>query len=125
MGFRTIMKTPTDEQLKQTLVKMLPEQVLYVDDENCEQLFWKPQDKDKLREAWLDGLLIPIGDTELLHLCWLVEETLEDNSKYVYALWDSNRANRKQGFSGEWLIVHSTWQQRVIALAKVKGIDIV
>ena len=50
----------------------------------------------------------PVLDTELLHLCWLVEETLSDIAMEEY---------------GITLTVHATWQQRIIALAKVKGIE--
>jgi hypothetical protein len=51
-------------------------------------------------------------DTELLHLCWLVEETLSSNQFGDYSvnlLCDD---------------IHATWQQRVIALAKVKGVEL-
>ena len=52
----------------------------------------------------------PVLDTELLHLCWLVENTLTRSKECDYFVSLSMR---------------SSWQQRVEALAKVKGIDIV
>ena len=90
----------TDDKLKAALAKMLPEKVR-----------WNT-------ERW-NGLTMvcqdvrnndPVLDTELLHLCWLVEENAN-----VYE-------------SAELAIIllayHASWQQRVIALAKVKGIEI-
>jgi len=60
----------------------------------------------------------PVLDTELLHLCWLVEETLNEINSANYAEFlRPITANYK-------LLYHATWQQRVIALAKVKGIEI-
>ena len=59
-------------------------------------------------------------DTELLHLCWLVEETLDEQKQcdFIAELMDG------MGLS-LWQRYHTTWQQRVIALAQVKGIEIV
>ena len=68
-------------------------------------------------------------DTELLHLCWLVEGTLDDGGtgdeppevcgtqvmEYVGVLASDT----------EFSTLHATWQQRTIALCKVKGVEIV
>jgi hypothetical protein len=92
----------TDTQLKQALAKMLPEKVRMMEDFNGDSI------------QWLDWCR-PVLDTELLHLCWLVEETLigDQWDDYHYEFGFSSRQN-----------MHATWQQRVIALAKVKGIEI-
>lgn len=82
----------TDEQLKRSLAKMLP-QVLTT---SITRLLWIENGKDVL-------------NTELLHLCWLVEESLTDYQAFDYSCD---------------IKYHATWQQRIIALAKVKGIEI-
>jgi len=95
----------TDKQLKAALAKMLPE--------TC----YMTQPDNKLL-AWNDGRLIL--DTELLHLCWMVESQQLVMHQYdtfideLDLLVDLN----KRGY------VSATWQQRVEALAKVKGIEI-
>ncbi len=57
-------------------------------------------------------------DTELLQLCWMVEETLTQDARvaFIHELVDGLMY---------WKHAHTTWQQRVIALAKVKGVEIV
>lgn len=55
-------------------------------------------------------------DTELLHLCWLVEETIQGCELGLYM--------QEIDLDGDWAICHATWQQRTIALCKVKGIEI-
>ena len=87
----------TDKQLKQALAKMIPTKVNYND---CGE--------NDIAFSWKDGT--PILDTELLHLCWLVENTLTRSKECDYFVSLSMR---------------SSWQQRVEALAEVKGIDIV
>ena len=57
-------------------------------------------------------------DTELLHLCWLVEEKLNEIESADYAEFlHPITANYK-------LLYRASWQPRVIALAEVKGIEI-
>ena len=82
----------TDAQLKQALAKMLPETEPY----------WRN-----------------ILDTELLHLCWLVEETLsaDEKSQYLLYFWDLEQSR--------WDDQHATWQRRTVGLTKVKGVEIV
>ena len=70
---------------------------------------------------------VPVRDIEFLHLCWLVEETLFRNT----ADWAGYRnmiiqtvANTSHNtFPSVYL--HASWQQRVVALAEVKGIEII
>ena len=97
--------TYTDEQLKQALAKMLPTKVFM--NTNGGQMYHK-----------LDGEPQPVRDTELLHLCWLVEETLTEYRSAAYAeLMRPISENYKR-------LYHATWQRRVVMLAKVKGIEI-
>ena len=105
------MKTYTDEQYKQLLVKMLPEQLILREttmpdtEEYYCYLIWRNERKPSRME---------VLDTELLHLCWFVEETLPSNrvGEYMESIDED----------GDWAICHATWQQRVTALAKVKGL---
>lgn len=93
----------TDEQLKQALAKMLPE-----------TLHWRPR--------WNAGLYRrSVIDTDLLHVCQLMEETLtpDECDKFKNTFKDfSSRSIFPTNF------MHATWQQRVVVLAKVKGIEI-
>lgn len=111
------MNTYTDTQLKQALTKMLPE-LLEIQEQghglDPKYVLWYRQGYAVL-------------DTELLHLCWLVEETLNDVQFSCYATefgliefncYPNELFELKQG-------IHAAWQQRVIALAKVKGIKII
>jgi hypothetical protein len=106
----------TDTQLKQALAKMLPETIfcdMEPDDESAQTASFSG-----LR--WYHGKdyydSVEILDTELLHLCWLVEENLTDDEKMKY-YWDKN---------GELsMSVHTSWNDRTERLSKVKGIEIV
>jgi len=101
----------TDDQLKAALAKMLPEKVR-----------WNT-------ERW-NGLTMvcqdvrnndPILDTELLHLCWLVEEALINDRQIVK---HNQYFKALEDVLGTYGSSHASWQQRVVALAKVKGIEI-
>lgn len=89
----------TDEQLKSALVKMLPECVFESGD-----LYIYDND-------FGSGGHRQVLDTELLHLCWLVEGTLSRSQECDY-------------FVSLNQFMRASWQQKVIALAKVKGIEI-
>jgi len=57
-------------------------------------------------------------DSELLHLCWMVEDDFnskqqDDYGKELYKLIPYGK-----------MLFSATWQQRVVMLAKVKGIEI-
>lgn len=103
----------TDQESKQLLAKMLPEKV---------EIQWQGGDLDWL--VWrLSG--VPVFDTELLHLCWLVEQALDTGKRGTYrtALFYHIRdCGEIKGYGNS--ICHATWQQRIIALAKVKGIEV-
>ena len=114
------MTTYTDTQLKQALAKMLPETCIFQD--NCLYIY----DDD----FGFDGGHREVLDTELLHLCWLVEETINNFDKeqqYAKELYNVNCGEGllPSSLSGLLLTVRATWQQRTIALCKVKGIEIV
>lgn len=102
----------TDKQLKRALAKMSPDQVQIYGS----NLHWNGKPGDKAGAYYLS---IRVLDTELLHLCWLVEETLTMGQRLDYLNYLDNRTD------DDWLTCHATWQQRVIALAKVKGVEIV
>jgi len=93
----------TEKQLKQALAKMLPE-----------TLHWRPRrNAGSYRKS--------VSDTELLHVCQLMEETLTPDE------WNKFK-NTFEDFSS-WCVfptnfMHATWQQRVVVLAKVKEIEI-
>lgn len=111
----------TDAQLRLALAKMLPEKLIVV------SLLMDPPIPTV---KWIDGRGFPaekVKDTEWLHVCWLVENTLSrllpapphtssEASRYIEILEDL------YGTKG---CVIATWQQRAIALAKVKGVEIV
>jgi hypothetical protein len=104
----------TNEQLKQALAKMLPDQIIFrqFKDDNAEfgYLYWKGKNQHPLQSE--------VRDTELLNLCWMVEETINEIDSADYAeLLRPIAGNYK-------LLYHATWQQRVVMLAKVKGIEI-
>lgn len=113
--------TYTNTQLKQTLAKMLPETVCMGD---TELVFLYPSPYRH------DGLSYRVIDTELLHLCWLVEEILNLEQQFYYAalLWNTlykQSDSLPTSARATYLTTHATWQQRTIALAKVKGIEVV
>jgi hypothetical protein len=102
----------TDTQLKQSLAKMIPGQLYFNTGSQC--LCW-------ISKQSVCGTYVL--DTELLHLCWLVGETLSDDqfSRYAWELLDGVEGKKLECRA----YLHSTWQQRTIALAEVKGIEIV
>lgn len=109
----------TDQQLKQALAKMLPELVRYEPEREKYDLpvYWF-----KEKYSWR-----PLLDTELLHLCWLVEEKIY-SPKHRPICWQdyqNHLASETSDLKSISAMLHASWQQRVIALAKVKGIEIV
>ena len=92
----------TNKQLKSIMAKLLPKDT-YLGVNTGEVI-------------WSTG--VPVRDTELLHLCWLVEENLTEMESADYAeLLRPIDANYK-------LLYHASWQQRVVALAKAKGVEL-
>jgi len=108
----------TDDQLKQALAKMLPNViVIFTVEHSPEIVLVEKQTGAQYR------------DTELLHLCWMVEEMLDYDKRIALSTIIANHIEFPNGelFSRYEVsvILHATWQQRVIALAKVKGVEIV
>ena len=95
--------THTDTQLQQALAKMLPEKVMW--NTSYEELTW--------------FTTFPVLSTELLQLCWDVEEGLTSDNQ------DCEMNQNWRYYREELMDMHATWQQRVIALCKVKGVKIV
>lgn len=110
------LTTYTDTQLKATLARLLPDKVffgVYRDNDYCFQgpdLAWQHH-SDDVTDAVLD--------TELLHLCREAEETLASIDMHKYANHLGDLITQEQPY-----VIHASWQQRTIALAKVKGLDI-
>jgi len=94
----------TDDQLKQALAKMLPNRLGI----NNEILVWSSCCQFEHE----------VLDTELLHLCWLVEKTLTNSEVTIYS--DALEYAETRW----WSPFNASWQQRVVALAEVKGIEI-
>ena len=118
--------TYTDTQLKQALAKMLPDKITYqYGDKTLPSPAWFGQD-EKGHKWWET-----VRDTELLHLCWLVERSIDDGALwkgYCNRLWDvvCPTYNQMAGLNAAvaLLLLNATWQQRTIALCKVKEITI-
>lgn len=101
---------PSDLTLQLTLAKMLP--ALLGKDPLTSKVCWLIN---------LEGTAVPhdeVKETEWLHIVWLVEQGLSHEQyegqseifNYVELLQDD---------------CHASWQQRAIALCKVKGIKLV
>lgn len=89
----------TDKQLKTALAMMLPE------------LIFESGDLYIYDTDFGIGGHRQVFNTELLHLCWLAEKTLSLHERFeCYEILEG--------------LIWATWQQRVAALAKVKGIGI-
>lgn len=93
----------TDEQLKRALAKMLPHSINYGHNSGC--LFW----------ATTKSVL----DTELLYLCDLLEQSLDEQQelKYDPKLYDLCYYKGIPQY-------RAPWQDRVIAAAEARNIII-
>ena len=112
----------TDGQLKQALAKMLPDVI------SCRKVI--AHDSCKIvcllqwGASWNDESEFMVRDTELLHLCWLVEDKLTSKEYGVYSAETYKSYSRIDANTIIYLWFTMPWQQRVEALAKVKGIEI-
>ena len=111
----------TDTQLKQALARLLPGVVNRITLHTCdgdkeEHLFFRNRPQ------------FYVQDSELLYLCWLVEETLgivgrmEMRRALVEHIQQYPNNECAVGYGER--VCHATWQQRVQALAAVKGISL-
>ena len=110
----------TDTQLKIALAKMLPEKIELTGETIC----W-------LKPWTLSYLHRRVRDTELLHVCWLIEDGLayEDKAEFARQLYRQDGFFscvdcEDNDFSEIFKYSHATWQQRATALAKVKGVEL-
>lgn len=102
----------TDEQLKRALAKMLPPNLIV--------WYRNPQFPSQAALRYCHNGA-EVLDTELLHLCWLVEAKLDEKTlqyNYAHELYNWVVPINVQPF-------RATWQQRTVALAKVLNIEIV
>lgn len=132
----------TDQQLQLALAKMLPTKLLLIKRGEFSPL----QEGIQLSKSY-DWIFFidqnrEICDTEWLHVCWLVEQRLsvytgEHGQEYSQC---DNYAKELMKLCGTWKspdwnwgsvcdadlfkAANATWQQRAIALAKVKGVVI-
>jgi len=115
---------PNEQQLKLALAKMLPEKICLGQGAAVgETLFYWHNSETEYRGPEQDEVLPQIRDTELLHVCWLVEETLDKDQARDYTYLISNFDEAK--VAADWYPWHTPWQRRAEALAKVKGINLV
>lgn len=113
-----IMKSPTDQSIKQALAKMLPEKITYKIDK-----LWHHNQYISMY-GWIE-----VPDTKLLQICWEIEEGLTESQlgyEYPARLIGacSETASKTQDRCST-ANAHATWQQRTIALAQVKGVEII
>jgi len=106
-----------DNELKTILAKMLPETVEW----NGKELLWKNQ-----KTGFWYGNAGRVLDTELLHLASLVEKKiiLQPNAGYARAEYHKYNTALETLFEGKSPSHYATWQQRVTALAQVKGVTL-
>lgn len=106
-----------EQKLQLALAKILPEKVDCPSYELIEQhldkrllYFWKDTKK------W-------ILETEMLHICWLIEQgmTVLEQDALCVALCE---LVIKQTSWCNFLAIHASWQQRAKAICKVKGVDV-
>ena len=94
----------TEQDLKLALAKMLPEKIV---------LYHNPQFPELATIRWMkDGR--ELQETEWLHVCWLVEETMVGSDSWGRYLVEMATTPWNE-------LIHATWQQRAAALIKVKG----
>ena len=113
----------TDNQLKQALAKMLPEIIgersyNYILGRKTYMVWKAPESQQR---SITQGR--PVLDTELLHLCWLVEKDLNPEQKLDY-IEMLGRGEDEESFYFT-IALASDWRWRVAALSRVKSIDIV
>ena len=111
-----------DAELKQLIAKMLPDMV---------EWFPFSMEGDSEQEpfiAWRNG--DDVLDTELLHLCSLAEAVMRSDQFTYTAYWrhlfQVVAGKRWGGDIGyfHFEMATATWQQRVTALAVVKGVSL-
>ena len=119
---------PSDEALRQTLAKILPDRLgSYCSIEDCNQA----GESVPWRYRWPSGALGEnLHSMELLELCHEAEQRLDTGelkTAYIHALRELVLPDAWQVLPLDvvmWFMVHATWQQRVQAAAAVRNITI-
>ena len=102
----------SDQELKLALAKMLPEKVHVVE--------FLDEKEPYHRFYWFNKTVTggtEIQDTEMLHVCHLIEKDLNNHAWWSFVAYLSDICGA--GFS---LGISATWQQRAEALIKIKGV---
>lgn len=110
----------SDIQLKKAIASILPRKIKYI--EFQETIVWRDKENNDF----------DVLDSELLHICQLIENSLGMNESYelgeLYRIESKNVGERGGHFTpngwGCFALANLTWQQRVICLAKIKKITI-
>lgn len=112
--------TPTDTERKLFLAKCLPERI-FVDGETSPMpygFYWKAgvEEHGILKNL---NCVKHIRETEWLHVCWLVEQTLdyEQRGEYATLLAQTGPVNFHWNFD----TIHKDWQERTTALLSIKS----
>jgi hypothetical protein len=116
------MTTYTDNQLKQALAKMLPEQLEWREWEDPTHPD-NPVIATSCALCWDRGN--PVLDTELLHICWLIEQSIPSSAFSTALMHVIQDETCWPAVESRYATASASWQQRTIALAKVKGVEIV
>lgn len=122
----------TDKQLKVALVKMLPKVIQIVSmDFNNPIISWVERPVHKmLSDAGFPTEEPFVRDTELLHLCNIIWQSLDRRQRISHSTYLRDAVMASGGHAASFnadidaCCENATWQQRVIALAKVKGFEI-
>jgi hypothetical protein len=116
------MNIMNDNDLKSLLAKMLPEQLTYFPHgalRSVGVLRWWPSRNG----GGINGA--EVLDTELLHLCSLVEAGLTEEERETVVtriVEQMPKFPKCNPFNEARFTTFATWQQRVTALAAVKGV---
>ena len=105
----------TEQKLKLALARMLPDKLTICFDATTTLSFaWVVRENHNVQNLSI------VRDTEWLHICWLVEQTFDEEQfcDFHTYLWDQ-ADNYEQRCRGS---VSASWQLRAQAICKVKGI---
>lgn len=110
-------------QLQRALAKMSPEKICWQEFTNTKAsvpsktipLFQWGEEFDIEEET--------IKDSEWLHICFLIEESLSEKEKEQYATNLYWSIKNLTGSDFDLSIAHVAWQTRAINLCKTKGIN--
>jgi len=107
---------PTDQQLQLALAKMLPDKI------KIGGSFRTTINGTQELHTWKSGS--PIFEAEWLHVCWLMEQTLDSPQSIHYSKVLQQDTMTNESNYWPFYFCNASWQQRATALCKVKGISI-